>query len=48
MIEQTKVLRRYLDLTGVIIVALNSKGDINLLNKKGYETLGYEEGELIG
>jgi PAS domain S-box-containing protein len=48
LIEQTQVLRRYLDLAGVTIVALNNKGDINLLNKKGYETLGYEEGELIG
>lgn len=48
LIEQNKVLMRYLDLAGVTIVALNSKGDINLLNKKGYETLGYEEGELIG
>ena len=27
---------------------MNKKGDINLLNKKGYETLGYKEGELIG
>ncbi len=48
LIEKNKVLRKFLDLAGVTIVALNSEGDINLLNKKGYETLGYEEGELIG
>jgi len=38
----------YLDLAGVIIVALNKKGEITLMNKKGYEVLGYEDGELIG
>ena len=48
LIEKNKVLRKFLDLAGVTIVALNSDGDINLLNKKGYETLGYEEGELTG
>jgi PAS domain S-box-containing protein len=41
-------LKNYLDLAGVIIVALNRGGNITLLNKKGYEILCYEEGELIG
>jgi PAS domain S-box-containing protein len=41
-------LKNYLDLAGVILVALNREGTITLLNKKGYEILGYEEGELIG
>jgi len=41
-------LKNYLDLAGVILVALNRKGTITLLNKKGYEILGYKEGELIG
>ncbi|MFW9880821.1 MAG: PAS domain S-box protein [Candidatus Thorarchaeota archaeon] len=48
LIEQNKVLRKALDLAGVTIVALNNKGVISLLNKKGHETLGYEEGELLG
>ncbi len=39
---------QYLDLAGVIIIALNQKGIITLLNKKGHKILGYEEGELIG
>ncbi|MFX1338565.1 MAG: ATP-binding protein [Promethearchaeota archaeon] len=39
---------QYLDLAGVIIVALNKKGIITLMNKKGYEILEYEKGELIG
>ena len=38
----------YLDLAGVIIIALNQKGIITLLNKKGHEILGYEVVELIG
>ena len=39
---------QYLDIAGVIIVALNNKGETTLLNKKGYEVLQYEEGELLG
>lgn len=41
-------MKNYLDLAGVIIVALTREGNITLLNKKGYEILAYEEGELIG
>ena len=37
-----------MDLAGVILVALNREGNITLLNKKGYEILHYEEGELMG
>lgn len=40
--------KKYLDLAGVIIVAINRGGNITLLNKKGYEILHYEEGELMG
>ncbi|MFX0073184.1 MAG: ATP-binding protein [Candidatus Hermodarchaeota archaeon] len=39
---------KYLDLAGVIIVALDTDGTITLMNKKGYEVLGYEKDELIG
>jgi len=38
----------YLNLAGVIIVALNKDGIITLMNKKGYEVLEYEKGELLG
>ncbi|MFX1456075.1 MAG: PAS domain-containing protein [Promethearchaeota archaeon] len=41
-------LKNYLDLAGVILVAINREGTITLLNKKGYELLEYEEGELLG
>jgi len=38
----------YLDLAGVIIVALNRDGIITLMNRKGYKILEYDDGELIG
>ncbi|MBY8983580.1 MAG: PAS domain-containing protein [Candidatus Lokiarchaeota archaeon] len=41
-------MKNYLDLAGVILVAINREGTITLLNKKGYEILGYKEGELLG
>lgn len=40
--------RKYLDIAGVIIVAINVKGEITLINKKGCEILGYPEKELLG
>jgi len=40
--------QRYLDIAGVIIVALNARGEITLINRKGCEILGYERDELIG
>ena len=40
--------RQYLDIAGVIILALNRKGEITLINKKGCELLGYSDKDLIG
>ena len=40
--------QKYLDIAGVIFVALNKKGEITLINKKGNQLLGYQSGELIG
>jgi PAS domain S-box-containing protein len=40
--------QRYLDIAGVILVALNTSGEITLLNRKGHAILGYGEGELLG
>ena len=39
---------KYLNIAEVILVALDTKARITLLNRKGYQILGYEEGELIG
>jgi PAS domain S-box-containing protein len=40
--------QQYLDIAGVVILALNSEGKITLLNRRGYELLGYLPGELDG
>jgi len=44
-IEKSK---NYLNIAGVIILALDTEGNITLLNKKGHRILQYNEGELIG
>ncbi len=45
MTEQEK---KYIEIIDTIVIALDNKGEITFLNKKGYEILGYKEGELIG
>jgi len=40
--------QNYLDIAGTIIVALNTEGEVTLINKKGCEVLGYGEDEIIG
>lgn len=40
--------QRYLDIAGAIIVLVDANQKTALINKKGYEVLGYAEGELIG
>ncbi len=40
--------QHYLDIAGVIIVALDMTGNVSLINKKGAEILGYKESEIIG
>ncbi|NQU32776.1 MAG: PAS domain S-box protein [Bacteroidetes bacterium] len=39
---------KYLNVAGVIILALDDKGIVTLINKKGCETLGYNEEEILG
>ncbi|MFH1835930.1 MAG: PAS domain-containing protein [Methanobacteriota archaeon] len=41
-------MQKYLDVTGVMIVVLNSRGEITLINRKGCETLGHTENEILG
>jgi two-component system cell cycle sensor histidine kinase/response regulator CckA len=40
--------QKYLDIAGVMILALDINGNILMLNKKGYDLLGYQNDELIG
>jgi len=38
----------YLDVAGVMFIALDAGGKVTLANQKGCEILGYDEGEIIG
>ena len=40
--------QKYLDVAGVILVALDKDGKVNLINQKGCEILGYAEEEILG
>ena len=42
------VAESYLNIVRSLILALNSEGKITFLNVKGYEILGYTQGELDG
>jgi len=46
--QERNKAQQYLNIAGVIIVAINDKGIVTLINKKGCDVLGYEEEELIG
>ncbi|MFX1418603.1 MAG: PAS domain S-box protein [Promethearchaeota archaeon] len=46
--KEREKIQLYLDLAGVIIIALNSEGEITMINKKGCDVLEYKEEELIG
>ncbi|MFH0823007.1 MAG: PAS domain S-box protein [Pseudomonadota bacterium] len=39
--------RQYLDVAGVIMLALNREGGVIMVNRKGCEILGYEESEIL-
>jgi len=40
--------QNYLDIAGVIFVAINDDEIVTLINKKGCEVLGYKEKEIVG
>ncbi len=40
--------RSYLDVAGVLLVAVNRDGNVEMLNKYGTKILGYTEAELMG
>jgi len=48
LFKETEKMKKYLDIAGVILVVLDKRGNIVMLNKKGYKILQYTEGELIG
>ena len=40
--------QQYLNIAGVIIIAINEKGAVTLINKKGCKVLDYREEEIVG
>jgi len=40
--------KKYLDIAGVMMVALSAEGNIAMINRKGCQILGYREEEIIG
>ncbi len=40
--------QKYLDVAGVMFVALDASGKVVMANRKTCETLGYDEGEIVG
>jgi PAS domain S-box-containing protein len=46
--EERNKAQQYLNIAGVIIVAINDKGIVSLINRKGCSVLGYKEEEIIG
>jgi PAS domain S-box-containing protein len=46
--EERNKAQQYLNIAGVIIVAINEKGLVSLINKKGSDVLGYKENEILG
>jgi PAS domain S-box-containing protein len=46
--EEKDKAQQYLDIASVILVAINSQGEVTLINKKGCDLLGYREEEIVG
>ena len=46
--EERNRAQQYLNIAGVIIIAINEKGVVTLINRKGCNVLGYEEEDIIG
>ncbi len=46
--EERDKAQTYPDIAGVMFVAINTKGEVTLINRKGCEILGYEEEEING
>jgi diguanylate cyclase (GGDEF)-like protein/PAS domain S-box-containing protein len=45
---ETELAQKYLNLAGVMIVVLDTRGYITLMNKKGCDIIGLEEKDIVG
>ncbi|MGD8500788.1 MAG: PAS domain S-box protein, partial [Phycisphaerales bacterium] len=46
--EERDRAQQYLDVAAVMFVALDSQGNVTLINEKGCELLGWDESEIVG
>jgi PAS domain S-box-containing protein/putative nucleotidyltransferase with HDIG domain len=46
--REKELAQNYLDVAGVIMVVLDSRGGVTLINKRGSEILGYTQNEILG
>jgi PAS domain S-box-containing protein len=46
--KEKDTAQKYLDIAGVIFVALNAEGEVTVINRKGCDVLGYDVKEVIG
>ena len=46
--EEKERAQRYLDTAGVMLVALDPRGRVTLMNRKGCEILGLDEADILG
>ncbi|NHJ39405.1 MAG: PAS domain S-box protein, partial [Asgard group archaeon] len=48
LLEEKERTQKYLDLVEVLILVLDLKGKVQMINQKGCDILGYTENEIIG
>ncbi|WP_340818882.1 DUF835 domain-containing protein [Methanolobus sp. WCC4] len=48
LVAERDQAQNYLDLAGVMLIVLDEKGIVKLINRKGCDILGYTEDEIIG
>ena len=46
--ETEKSIKKYINIAKVIIVVIDAKGNVNLINREGCKVLGYSKKEIIG
>jgi two-component system cell cycle sensor histidine kinase/response regulator CckA len=46
--QEKEKAQQYLDISGVMLIALNTNGHVTLVNRKGCEILGYQESDVLG
>jgi len=48
LLKERDLAQKYLDVAGVMLLALDDQGKVTLINREGLKILGYQEHELVG